>query len=78
MSAGTGKAGLTWTTLRTKVSKNNNGLLSLLDRTSLDGLHESLLSVKDSTCTLEVQTLLAGDLGNGTARSQVTSKDSAV
>ena len=54
MSAGTEKVGLTWTTLRTEVSKNDNGLLSLLDGTSLDGLHESLLSVKDSTCSLEV------------------------
>ena len=78
MSAEAVKARRTWTTLRTKVSENDNGLLSLFDRSSLDGLHESLLSIKDSTCSLEVQTLLSGDLGDGTARSQVSSKDSIV
>lgn len=59
-----------------EVPQNNDDLLSLLERSRLNGLDEVVLDVEGSSLSDEVKSLLSGDLRDGSSRSEVTSKDS--
>lgn len=61
--------------LGSKVSQDDDGLLSSLDRARLDGLDELVLPVERSRLTGEVKSLLSGDLGDGSSGCEVSSKD---
>ena len=67
---------LTRSSLGSQVSQYGNGLFTLLDATALDGFDKVALLVERPTLAAEFKTLLAGDLGDGTAGSQVTLEDS--
>jgi hypothetical protein len=67
---------LTRSSLGSQVSQYGNGLFTLLDATALDGFDKVTLLVERSALAAEFETLFAGDLGDGTAGSQVTLEDS--
>lgn len=65
----------TRTTLGTLVTDDNDSLLALLERTTLDGLNETILTVEDSGLAGELSTFLTSDLGNTATRGNLAVKD---
>lgn len=61
----------TRTTLGTLVTNDNNSLLALLERATLDGLDQTVLAVEDSGLASELGTLLSGDLGDTATRGNL-------
>ena len=58
--------------------QDGDGLFTLLDATALDGFDKVALLVESPALAAEFETLFAGDLGDGTAGSQVALEDSKV
>jgi hypothetical protein len=65
----------TRTTLGALVTDDNNSLLALLERATLNGLDQAILSVKDPGLAGELGTLLSGDLGDTAARGDLAVQD---
>ena len=59
-----------------QVPQDRHSLLALLDAPALDSLDKVALLVESSAFAGELETLLPGDLGDGSARGQVSLQDS--
>ena len=66
---------LTRATLRPEVPQDDDGLLALLDRPTLDSLDERGFFVEHTSFAREFQTLLASDLGHCAAWCEVSFED---
>ena len=65
----------TWSAFGAKVAENDNGLFSLLDRTTLYGSDKLVLRVERASLASEAKTLLAGDFCDSAAWREIALQD---
>ena len=65
----------TWSAFGAKVAENDNGLFSLLDRTTLYSSDKLVLRVERASLASEAKTLLAGDFCDSAAWREIALQD---
>ena len=68
----------TWSSLGSEVPQHDDSLLSGLDALAGDGLADVILVVEYASLASELESLLAGNLGDTSSRCKVSAKDAKV
>ena len=69
---------LTRSTLRPEVPQDDDSLLALPDRPTLDCAHEIILAIERTGLSSEAETFLARDLRNGPTWREITTEDAVI
>ena len=69
---------LTRSTLRPEVPQDDDGLLALLDRSTLDGAHEVILAIERTRLASKSEAFLARDLRDGPAWREIAAEDAVI